>query len=100
VPRHHDNRDFMRAGIFTDSTRRGITVKQRKICIHQNQINTDVGRQSDRHLAILGFDNGNATPRFEHCSQHQARIVVIFDDQHAGSAGIRFPAERCGAAST
>jgi hypothetical protein len=48
----------------------------------------NVGCQRDRHRAVLGFDNGNATSQFEHCSEHEARIVMIFHHQHGALAGI------------
>lgn len=46
-------------------------------------------RQSNCYLAVVCFNNADATAHFKHCSKHEAGVFMIFNDEDEWMLGAR-----------
>src|SRR6516225_4548487 len=83
-----DNRDRSQRRIGLDPARSGVTVHDRHLNIHQDEIGPLLCNSRERLLAVFGFDN-LIVGRGQHIADNPATIRLVLDHQnafaHAGS---------------
>ena len=87
VTGEEDNRHLAPGREFTNAARRRKAVEQRKSAVHQNQVGKKALRQSGCNLPVFSFNDADAAAHLKYCSEHEARVWMVFDDEDEGRRG-------------